>query len=522
MSTRDSDQSADGPILDQLFEDSPVPIAILDAHGRARRMNDAHNAFLAAFGAGAQALMHGLDDLRTAKAGHAEPLRRALSGEVVEYELSLPPPDAPDPSDSEAHAIFRRLLVPVRGPGGAITTVVSFVHDVTAERRAEQERERFRDRMLHAQKLESLGLLAGGVAHDFNNLLVSVLGHASLLLHALPGESPLRRHALAIETAATRAGEVARQMLAYAGRGPVRHEHVDLSALVHETAELLRVSVPRQAELELSLPADTPLVLGDPTQLRQVVLNLITNAAEALPEGRGSIALSSGELQRDAIDFARCLGAPDDRAQRFAFVEVRDSGSGMDAATIARIFDPFFTTKATGRGLGLSAVLGIVRSHRGALIVDSEPGRGTAIRVLLPVSERMGNLRAVPSERPASTSGGGSLALIVDDESEIRVVTRSMLETLGYEVITADSGEEAITACSCVRFAIVLLDMTMPGLDGSKTLLRLRQEHASIPVLLMSGYEAPSGSTVPFLQKPFSLADLEHGVQTAIEATRGA
>jgi signal transduction histidine kinase len=514
-----NDADGDARVLGQLFEDSPVPIAILDANGRVRRMNDAHNAFLTAFGAPAEAMICGLDDLRTVKAGHADPLRRALGGEVVEYETAVPADaSAGGEAESEPRAIFRRLLVPVRGSGGSIDTLVSFVHDVTAERKAEQERERFRERMLHAQKLESLGLLAGGVAHDFNNLLVSVLGHASLLLHALDKESPLRRHALAIETAATRAGEVARQMLAYAGRGALRHEHVDLPGLVHETADLLRVSVPRTAELTLDLSSSTPLVLGDPTQLRQVVLNLITNAAEALPEGKGTITLRSGELAREAIDPLLCLGTPDPRASCFAFVEVRDDGSGMDAATIERIFDPFFTTKATGRGLGLSAVLGIVRSHRGGLIVDSQPGRGTTMRVLLPVSERIALLRAVAAETASEPPDRGKLALIVDDENEIRVVTRNMLEALGFEVITADSGEEAITACSCVRFAIVLLDMTMPGLDGSKTLVRLRAEQPNLPVLMMSGYEAPPEQRAPFLQKPFSLADLENAVRATLAA----
>jgi signal transduction histidine kinase len=241
------DGSDDAVILEQLFEDSPIPIAILDARGHTRRMNDAHVAFLGAFGEAGEALVHGLDDLRAVKAGHADALRRALGGEVVEYELALQPAAHARDADPDERAIFRRLLVPVRAANGAASAVVSLLLDVSAERRAEQERERFRERMLHAQKLESLGLLAGGVAHDFNNLLVSVLGHASLLLHGLAPDSPLRRHALAIETAATRAGEVARQMLSYAGRGQLHQEHVDLSALVRETAELLRVSVPRPA-----------------------------------------------------------------------------------------------------------------------------------------------------------------------------------------------------------------------------------------------------------------------------------
>jgi two-component system, cell cycle sensor histidine kinase and response regulator CckA len=511
---RDGDNNdGDAPILEQLFEDSPVPIAILDARGRTRRMNDAHAAFLGAFGEAGQELVHGLDDLRAVKSGHADALRRALGGEVVEYELALEPAGAAGEPDERA--IFQRLLVPVRVEGGTAQALVSLLLDVSAERRAEQERDRFRERMVHAQKLESLGLLAGGVAHDFNNLLVSVLGHASLLLHSLPAESSLRRHALAIETAATRAGEVARQMLAYAGRGQLRQEHVDLSALVRETADLLRVSVPRRAELQLELAPALPLVLGDATQLRQVVLNLITNAAEALPDGEGTIVLSSGELPHQAIDPARCLGAPDPNAQYFAFLEVRDNGSGMDDATLHRIFDPFFTTKTTGRGLGLSAVLGIVRGHRGALFVESEPGGGTTMRVLLPVAERGARLRAVEGGQRTLSPTPGTLVLVVDDEPEIRTVARHMLEALGFAVQTANDGQQGLAACARTDFALVLLDMTMPGLDGSTTLGRLRARHPDLRVLLTSGYERPP-DRAPFLQKPFSLSELEQAVLAAL------
>jgi two-component system, cell cycle sensor histidine kinase and response regulator CckA len=514
MSRHSVDGQDDALILEQLFEDSPVPIAILDARGHTRRMNDAHAAFLGAFGDAGETLVHGLDDLRAVKAGHADALRRAIAGEVVEYELTLQPVGPGSEGDADERAIFRRLLVPVRAPSGAANAVVSLLLDVSAERKAEQERERFRERMLHAQKLESLGLLAGGVAHDFNNLLVSVLGHASLLLHELAPDSPLRHHALAIETAATRAGEVARQMLAYAGRGQLRQEHVDLSALVRETAELLRVSVPRRAELQLELAPALSLVLGDATQLRQVVLNLITNAAEALPDGEGTIVLESGELDRDEIDAAHCIGAPDLSAERFAFLEVRDTGSGMDTATLLRIFDPFFTTKATGRGLGLSAVLGIVRGHRGTLFVDSSPGIGTCMRVLFP-AERGARLRAATSAPAPLAPAAGTLVLVVDDEPEIRTVASHMLEALGFTVQTANDGQQGLAACARTRFALVLLDMTMPGLDGSTTLERLRARQPELRVLLTSGYERPP-DRAPFLQKPFSLSELEQAIRVAL------
>ena len=513
---RDGNDSGDATILEQLFEDSPVPIAILDSRGHTRRMNDAHSAFLGAFGSAGEAMVAGLDDLRAVRGGHAEALRRALAGEVVEYELSLQPRPAASSelADPDERAIFRRLLVPVNAHGGAVAAVVSLLLDVSAERKAEQERERFRERMVHAQKLESLGLLAGGVAHDFNTLGVRVLGPARLLLHELAADSPLRGHAVAIETAATRAGEVARQMLAYAGGGQLRKEHVDLSALVRETADLLRVSVPRRAELQLALAPALSLVLGDATQLRQVVLNLITNAAEALPDGVGTIVLSSGELARDEIDSVGGLGALDPGARRFAFLEVRDSGSGMDEATLQRIFDPFFTTKATGRGLGLSAVLGIVRGHGGALFVDSTPGQGTCMRVLLPVAERA-QLQATSRQVTPVQPAPGTLILVVDDEPEIRMVASHMLEALGFSVQTADDGQQGLVACARTQFALVLLDMTMPGLDGSATLHRLRARHPDLRVLLTSGYERPP-DRAPFLQKPFSLAELEQAVRAAL------
>ena len=257
------------------------------------------------------------------------------------------------------------------------------LRDVTARRRVEQERRMLDKRVQEQQKLESLSVLAGGIAHDFNNLLTGILGNADLL--SITSDDPsLRKSAEAIIIGAQRAADLVSKMLAYAGEGKVVAELVDLDELITEMLDLLRASVARHCELTYTSAGPLPRVRVDPTQLRQVVLNLITNASEAVPDG-GRIMVAGGSEVLTATALAEMTFSAGATPGRFAYIEVKDTGHGMDAATLARVFDPFYSTKQTGRGLGLAAVQGIVRSHKGALRVTSVPGKGTTFRVWFPL-----------------------------------------------------------------------------------------------------------------------------------------
>lgn len=403
--------------------------------------------------------------------------------------------------------------------------------DITDRLAAEGERQRLETAMLRAQKLESLGVLAGGIAHDFNNILVAVMGNASLAARHAPPGSETAVALARIEQGAVRASELCSQLLAYAGRGSVTRACFDLNRLVGQTIDLLRVSV-REPDPPAWRPWPEPLpVEGDATRIRQVVMNLVTNAQEAVGPrgGRVSVRMLAGAADPggDAADFVDGPPGPGP----FCAFEVADDGHGMDADTLARIFDPFFSTKFAGRGLGLSAVLGIVREHGGALSVRSAPGRGTTFRVLLP--RAAGPLPPEPDDdapRPSRTVAGG-LVLVVDDEPANREVVRSMLERAGYRVRLAADGDAGLATFreDPDAFRLALLDLTMPGKGGDETFRLIRRVRADLPVVVMSGYgpqeamqrfsEAPG---IAFLSKPFSLADLLASVDAVLAPSADA
>jgi two-component system cell cycle sensor histidine kinase/response regulator CckA len=510
-----ADALEDSAILEHVFEESPLPIAIYDVHGRARRRNDAHVSFVSALGSVAGlGDFSALADERSRSAGHAQHFARAYAGTTLDYRFSCVRGEGP--AKSTLH--FQHLLMPVRAPDGSVATVVGIIADITEQEETLEERARFRERLFQLQKLESLGLLAGGIAHDFNNLLVAVLGNASHLLRTMDPQSPVRLQVVAIETAARRAAEIAQQMLLYAGKGRAELQDVDVVALVQEISALLHVSVSKRAMLELDCEADVPLVRGDGTQLRQVVMNLITNASEALGDGQGHIRVRAGRTSPDAEYLGHCFGNPDTDAQGFIYVEVRDDGSGMSPDVIARAFDPFFTTKIAGRGLGLSAVLGIIRRHRGGLFVESTPGQGTTMRVLLPstgrpltpIRPRAGPRPSLPSDLPV---------LLVDDDEGVREVTRALLEDIGCRVRVVESGEAALEFCRghAAELALIVMDVTMPGVDGTSARELVRARHPDLPVLLMSGFGPPAtGERDAFLAKPFTVEDLRDAVAAVV------
>lgn len=398
------------------------------------------------------------------------------------------------------------------------------IRDVTEIRKAERGRLELERKILEAQKLESLGVLAGGVAHDFNNLLVAIMGNASLAHMELTSNPTAAASYLQdVETAAMRAADLARQMLAYSGKGSFVLEPIDLSSLVLEMTSLLGASMPRKVSLEYDLPPGLPKVHGDATQVRQVVMNLVINAAEAIGDHAGKVEMKAGRFTATKEHLAGMYPGGDAEPGEFVYLDVIDNGSGMDQNTLNRIFEPFFSTKFTGRGLGLAAVLGIVRTHRGALSVRSAPGTGTTFRMILPVSaESKPAPEGAQCEQPEATVPGP--VLVVDDEPSVRAVAQGMLKRLGIESIGAESGEEALCAFERDRdrLSLVLMDMTMPGIRGDAVARQIRELGGTVPVVLMSGYtesEAPGGSGAAdgFLQKPFTFAELQSALSAALD-----
>ncbi len=405
---------------------------------------------------------------------------------------------------------------PIRDEDGSITGVVLIVRDRTERTRAEEERRRMERKLEEAQRLESLGVLAAGIAHDFNNLLTGILGSASIAREEGPLTDSQRARLVAIEDGATRAAELCKQMLAYAGRGKTTTAPIDVNALVGETAQLVKLSFSRKAHIEQRLAAALPAVKGDASQLRQVVMNLLMNASEALADAGGRIGVTTGLVRLDDADWAEFVAMPEQPAERYVFVEVEDSGCGMTPDVLSRIFNPFYTTKLTGRGLGLSAVHGILRAHGGAVRVRSEVGHGTTFRVVLPAEETAAVVATQPRTSSRAWKDGG-VALVVDDDRLVRMAATSMLELLGFEVVEATDGDEVLGLFRDRKLdpRVVLLDLTMARRHGVDALADLRTVNADVPVLMMSGYTEEDSlarvgalACAGFLEKPFSLEHL--------------
>jgi two-component system cell cycle sensor histidine kinase/response regulator CckA len=393
--------------------------------------------------------------------------------------------------------------IPFTFSGTGRPAVLGVSIDVTARKVTEEALRR-------AAKEESLTVLAGGVAHDFNNLLAAILGHASLALKQLPEGSAARDHVEKAAGAVERAADLTRQMLAYSGRGHFLVRPTDVNALVRQNLPLFEVAVPKGVRLEARLDPDPPLVDADVGQVQQVLMNLVINGAEAIGERGGTVTVVTGVRDVTASDEGlwRASGTPL-APGRYVSLEVHDDGPGMDPETIDRIFEPFFTTKFTGRGLGLAAVLGVVRGHRGGLSVESAPGRGTTFRILFAPSAQPSAAGAAAAATPRRQEGR---ILLVDDEEAVREMIGEMLEQEGFEVLRAEDGAQgvAIFDANRGRIDVVLLDLSMPGLSGEETFRRLRRIDPGVRVILSSGYDGNEarerfGASAPFafLQKPY-------------------
>lgn len=404
---------------------------------------------------------------------------------------------------------------------------LGYILDVTEQKRAEAERLEIERQLQQTQKLESLGLLAGGVAHDFNNLLMAIMGNLDLASLTLARTSTAYQHVRNAMLATRHAAGLTQQLLAYAGRGTNQCVEVDLARIVENMADMLRVSVGRQTHLELQLDPHLPTFQADPSQIQQIVLNLILNAAEALPPNSGTIRLRTGVRFCDEAFLAR--NRVDDQLPpgEYLVLEVADTGCGMDEETQRRMFDPFFTTKTMGRGLGMSAVLGIVRNHHGGIIVDSAPGRGTTISVLFPPSPIEGK-RAVSIDQEPTTTPERATILVVDDEADVRDVTARLLIHLGFRVIAVADAEAAIQALKehMADIACVLLDANLGGVDGPVTLRAVRALAPHVAVIVASGYSQRdildrfADATIDgFLQKPYQMTELYGAIQRALRRT---
>ena len=417
---------------------------------------------------------------------------------------------------------MRATVAIIRGRDGKFAGHVGALEDLSEETEARLEKERLERQMHQTQKLESLGVLAGGIAHDFNNLLVGVLTNASMALLDLPPEAPVYDTVRDIERAAQRAADLTRQLLAYSGKGRFIIEPLSLSELAVEMTQLLRTVVSKRASLQLDLQHDLPLVRGDATQLRQVVMNLITNASDSLDEKNGEILLRTFTAEVTSNELGMVMFGGPLSPGSYVVLEVADTGSGMNDDTLQRIFDPFYTTKFTGRGLGLAATIGIVRGHDGAIAVSSTIGKGTSFSLYFPVGG--GLRREVPASALVALVGHGTI-LVVDDDDGVRAVARSLLQRQGFTVILAVNGKEAVELFAQHRAEVraVLLDLTMPVMSGEEALHQLRAQDPTVRIILMSGYSdvdvegtfAGAGLS-GFLQKPFRAEDVYRALAVAL------
>jgi two-component system cell cycle sensor histidine kinase/response regulator CckA len=446
--------------------------------------------------------------------------------------------------------VYENMYSPILDEDGGIIGLTVYLTDITVQSRAQLELDEYRARLeelvkqrtselevahgqlLRAQKLESLGVLAGGVAHDFNNLLAVILGRIELALPTLLGDHATRPHLEIVRETALEARMLTRQLVAYAGKGRFAIQAVNLPEMIESMSALLRASVRKSIALEFELDAEPLIVQVDATQARQVVLNLVANAAEAI-EGAGTVIVRTRsvevneQLLRDAcMPFKLSPG-------RHACLEVEDDGCGMDDEIRTKLFDPFFTTKVAGHGLGLAAVLGIVQSHHGTILLRTAADQGSRFSVVLPLADEETALSVVSSGSPIPPEAGDfvgeGVALVVDDEDAVRAVTSEMLAGLGYEVLAADSGLAAVELFREVgdRIRLVLLDFTMPGLSGEHTFRELKALRSDVDVIVLTGYAEDDarlrfvkGELAGFLTKPFVREEIIDTLRRARRSVR--
>ncbi|MDX8413107.1 MAG: PAS domain S-box protein [Mariprofundales bacterium] len=410
-------------------------------------------------------------------------------------------------------------ISPIKDGQGAVVGFVSVQRDITQDKHQ-------REQLEHTQRLESLGVLAGGIAHDFNNLLTAILGNAALAKMRLDPASPAIDMMTNVEKASERAAVLCKQMLAYSGKGKFVVEKINLTDLINEMISLLNVSIDKSVVMRLDLSQQLPDIEADAAQMQQIIMNLVINASEAIEKKSGIITIHTGAVEVDDAYIETAYLKDHIQPGRFVTMEVSDTGCGMDAPTQKRIFDPFFTTKFTGRGLGMSAILGIVRGHHGAIKVYSEPGQGTTFKVLFPCAALGGGGKQQSQEQaPVAPAAAHGTVLIVDDEETIRVTAAAMLEDVGFSVLAAADGVEGVAMFKQHQseISLVLLDMTMPRMGGEAVFHELRKIDPAVRVLLSSGYNEQDATShfagkglAGFIQKPYTPQALQEKTVTIV------
>jgi two-component system, cell cycle sensor histidine kinase and response regulator CckA len=481
----------------------------------------------------------------------AEDLRQAL--DEGEWDLVLSDFSMPRLTLAEALSLARErgidmpfvIVSATIGEEAAVEAMKAGAHDyvlkhrlgrlVPAVRRelreaaVRRERKELEEQLRRAQKLESLGLLAGGIAHDFNNLLTGILGNVSLALGLMPADAPTANMLRDVIRASERAADLTRQLLAYAGKGHFVVAPVNISELVRDIGDLIRSTVPRNVALEVELHDDIPMVEADATQIQQLVMNLILNAAEATSDRSGEVRIATGVCVIAAGEPMTQYRPDPPPPGAYVSVQVSDDGCGMNESVKAQIFDPFFTTKFTGRGLGLAAALGIARSHRGAIRVESGEGEGSTFTVLLPALPSAPGRTAPVEQTQQIECGEGVAILVIDDDDFVRRVSRATLEHFGYTVFDASSGHDGADLFERLhdRISVVLLDLTMPRMDGREVWRYIRRIRPDMRIIISSGYEESEAMkqfsddpSLRFLKKPFTAGGLASKIREILYAEK--
>jgi PAS domain S-box-containing protein len=504
-----------------LFEFAPDGYLVTDGDGTIQEANQAAARLLRVrqkFLVGKPLVVFVAGEAHRAFNAYIAGLHGGSPDRVAEWQTTIQPRSGPPFPVSVTTAR-------IRDRQGKLVGLRWLLRDSSERVRTEVARRQWEAQLQHTQRLESLGVLAGGIAHDFNNLLTGVLVSAELALRRLSQDAPVRSEIEQILTAAHRAADLTGQMLAYSGRSKFCVQPLLLSVLIREMEPLLRASLPKTCALDFHLEESASAIEADATQLRQVLMNLVVNAGEAIGDAAGVVIVRLGVRECDRAYLAGGVLDREIPEGPYVSCEVTDTGCGMNGESQARMFEPFFTTKFAGRGLGLAAVLGIIRGHHGTIRVASEPGRGTCIEVLLPPTKRPVVAPQVSPPLPPAWRGHGTI-LVVDDEEPIRVIATRVLEDAGFTVLTAADGQEAVTVFRehAPTIRAVLLDLTMPRLNGAATAQELRQIRPDARIVLSSGYTAEDATRqftdrefVGFLQKPYSITNLVRTIRNALE-----
>jgi PAS domain S-box-containing protein len=432
---------------------------------------------------------------------------------------------------------FEMSAQPIVNPDGTVTSFISSSRDVTGRKVEVEARQTLERRLMETQKLESLEVLASGVAHEYNNLITVMLGKLELIAKGLASDPAMLPHVQEIEGAIQRAAQLNRQLMLYAGRSRLTIQSVDVNALIRDLSLLLRAALPRHVSLHYELADCLPLIDADLSQVRQVIMNLALNGAEAIDQPEGVVTFKTSLRMLDRATSAALRLTPDGLEGQFVCIEIADTGAGMADTTVARAFEPFFTTKFGGRGLGLSAALGTMRAHRGAIQLMSAPGHGSSCLLFFPVQSdypvppimRLHPQSIMHGAHSRPISGSGTI-LVVDDEDDVRAIAVRALTDAGFDVLEAGDGVSGIAMFTTHAdiIAAVVLDFALPNLTGVQVFHEIQHIKPGTPVVLMSGFAEVDtahlihdAALVGFLQKPFTMRELQLATLAAVSRPNG-